>query len=87
MNASISQTLESVLHKALGRKALPAVRTDDTPLLGGVPGFDSLAVISILTGIREQFGCEIAEDEVSADLFESVGTLRRFVEERLDAQA
>lgn len=84
MNASIAASLEQVLRKALGQKALPARLTDDTPLLGGVSGFDSLAVLAILTGIRETFGCSIDESEISAEVFESVGTLRRFVEARLD---
>lgn len=84
MKDSTATSLEQVLRKALGTKALPATIDDDTPLLGGVPGFDSLAILGILTGIRETFGCSIDESEISADLFESVGSLRRFVESRLD---
>lgn len=87
MNASIATALEQVLRQALGRKALPDILTDDTPLLGGVTGFDSLAVLAILTGVRETFGCAIDESEVSAEVFDSVGTLRRFIEARLDELA
>ena len=84
MNASIADSLEQVLRKALGQKALPASIDDDTPLLGGVPDFDSLAVLAILVGINETFDCSIAEHEISAEAFESVGTLKRFVEARID---
>ena len=84
MNDPTATTLDRILRKALGQKALPATINDDTALMGGVPDFDSLAIIAILTGIREDFGCEIAETEVSADIFESVGSLRRFVQARLD---
>jgi len=35
-------------------------------------------------GVRQTFGCPIDESEVSAEVFESVGTLRRFIEARLD---
>lgn len=83
-NTSISSSLEQVLRKALGQKALPPTIDDDTPLLGGVTGFDSLAVLSILTGIEQTFACPIAEHEVGAEVFETVGTLKRFVEERID---
>ena len=84
MNASTASSLDRLLREALGNKALPARLTDDTPLLGGVTGFDSLAVLAILTGVRQTFGCPIDESEVSAEVFESVGTLRRFIEARLD---
>ncbi len=86
MNDPVAASLETVLRKALGQKALPATIDDDTALLGGVPDFDSLAILAILTGIHETLGCQIGETEVSADIFESVGALRRFVQARLDDQ-
>jgi acyl carrier protein len=51
----------------------------DTQLLGSVPEFDSMAVVSILTAIEENMGIYIDDDEVSAEIFETVGGLYDFV--------
>ena len=52
----------------------------DTRLLGEIPELDSMAVVSILTAIEEQFDIEITDDEVEAEIFENLGTLAAFVE-------
>ena len=38
-----------------------------------------MAVVSVITLIEEQFDITIADDEVSADVFESMGTLAEFI--------
>ena len=48
-------------------------------LLGGVPEFDSMAVVSVLTVIEENYGIMIDDDEVSAEHFETLGTLLQFI--------
>lgn len=53
--------------------------TADTPLLGAIPEFDSMAVIAVLTELEEQLGIQINDDEISAELFESFGQLNNFV--------
>ena len=55
----------------------------DTPLLGSVPEFDSMAVVSILTTVEDNYGIEIEDDEVSADIFETVGSFLEFVKEKV----
>ena len=55
-------------------------------LLGHLVEFDSMAVVAILTAIEDQFGIAVNDDEVDAELFETVGTLVAFVERKL-AQA
>jgi acyl carrier protein len=52
----------------------------DTPLLGSIPELDSIAVINLITALEEQFGFTVADDEISADTFASVGSLLTFVE-------
>ena len=54
--------------------------TVDSGLLGDMPEFDSMAVVSVLTGLEEHFGIMIDDDEVDASIFETVGTLVDFVE-------
>ena len=58
--------------------------TEETALLGSIPEFDSMAVVSVLTAIEERFGFTIEDDEITAEVFESVGTLNRFVEKKLE---
>lgn len=48
-------------------------------LLGGIPEFDSMAVVSLLTVIEDNYGVMIDDDEVSADNFETIGSLLQFV--------
>lgn len=55
----------------------------DTPLLGALPQLDSLAVLNLLLAIEQQFGLRIADDEVRAAHFATVGTLAAFVQEQL----
>jgi acyl carrier protein len=59
--------------------------SDATPLLGHVPELDSLAVVNVLTAMEERFGVTVADDEISADTFETVGTLHSFLLRKLDS--
>ncbi|MGB1139927.1 MAG: acyl carrier protein [Halioglobus sp.] len=52
-------------------------------LLGGVPEFDSMAVVSVLTVIEENYGVMIDDDEVSAENFETLGTLLQFINSKV----
>ncbi|NVJ67852.1 MAG: acyl carrier protein [Gammaproteobacteria bacterium] len=52
----------------------------DTLLLGNFPEFDSMAIVSILMELEEQFGISISEDELTGDAFESVTSLMEFID-------
>ena len=54
-------------------------------LLGSIPEIDSMAVVTILTAIEEQFGFEIDDAEISAETFETLGTLAEFVDQKCNA--
>lgn len=74
---NVLQILEDVLQ----------VSTDgwsgDTELLGAIPEFDSMAVVSVITALEDNFGIMVEDDEVSAETFASVGSLVSFVESKL----
>jgi acyl carrier protein len=55
----------------------------DTPLLGAVPELDSIAVVNLITALEEHFGITVADDEIGASAFETLGSLARFVEGKL----
>lgn len=54
-----------------------------TRLLGDIPEFDSMAVVAVITGLEEHFGFDVDDDEIDADVFETVGTVCEFVERKL----
>lgn len=56
-----------------------------TPLLGSVPEFDSMAVVMVLTAIEDNFGIAVDDDEISAEIFETVGSLHDFVDTKAAA--
>lgn len=56
-----------------------------TPLLGAIPELDSMAVVSLITALEEHFGFAVADDEIEAGTFATVGTLTEFVQQKLDA--
>lgn len=56
---------------------------DSTPLLGAIPELDSMAVVSLITALEEQFGITVDDDEIGAATFETLGSLTRFVEGKL----
>lgn len=79
--ASYAALIE-VLAQALGLGARAAELTPQTPLLGALPELDSMAVATVLTAIEERFDILIDDDEVSAEMFETVGSLAAFVDQK-----
>ena len=55
----------------------------DSVLLGNIPELDSMAVVNVITALEDHFGITVDDDEISAQTFETVGTLTGFVEEKL----
>lgn len=55
----------------------------ETPLIGAIPEFDSMAVVNLITALEDRFGFAIEDDEIDASVFETVGSLVAFVESKL----
>jgi acyl carrier protein len=53
------------------------------PLLGAVPELDSIAVVNLITALEEHFGITVADDEIGASTFETLGSLTQFIESKL----
>ncbi len=56
---------------------------EDSGLLGSVPEFDSMAVVTVMTAIEDNFDVVIDDDEVSAEVFETFGSLHDFVNRKV----
>ena len=54
-----------------------------TPLLGAIPELDSMAVVNVITALEEHFGISVADDEIGAATFATLGALTAFVEQKL----
>jgi len=56
----------------------------DTLILGNIPEFDSMAVVSVITALEENYGFEVDDDEIEGETFETLGSLTAFVQSKLD---
>ena len=77
--------LKAILRDALQLQERADALTPASGLLGAIPEFDSMAVVTVLTMIEDEFGITIGDDEVSADAFETLGTLAAFVDAKVGA--
>ncbi len=75
----------SILGEVLQLGNRTAALDAQTPLLGSLPELDSMAVATVLAGVEDRFGIYIEDDEISADVFRTVGTLAEFVDGKLAA--
>ena len=57
--------------------------TANSPLLGAIAELDSMAVVSVITALEEQFGITVEDDEIGAATFETLGSLTAFVEHKV----
>jgi acyl carrier protein len=58
---------------------------DDTPLFGSGLSLDSLTGLELLTGIREEFGVDIASEDLNLDSLETAGTLTAYLSGHSDS--
>jgi len=77
--------VRKMLRDALGLGDRADRLTLETPLLGGLPEFDSMAVVTVITMIEDELGVTIDDDELSADVFATVGSLVEFVSQKTTA--
>ncbi len=57
--------------------------TADSPLMGAIAELDSMAVVTLITLMEERYDIRVEDDEISADTFATVGTLAKFIEDKL----
>jgi acyl carrier protein len=74
-----------LLDEVLSLDGRSASFTRNTPLLGAIPELDSMAVVSLITGMEDHFGLVVDDDDIDGSTFESVGSLADFVSGKLAA--
>ena len=76
----VKNLLVDVLNLGPSGQALTA----DSPLLGSLPELDSMAVVTLIGALEEQFGIVVDDDDISASTFATLGSLAGFVAERAE---
>jgi acyl carrier protein len=83
MDLTSTATLDDVKSVIVGTLGIEA-RADridaSTPLFGAMPELDSMAVVELVVALEQRFGVTIGDDEITGDVFETVGALAAFIE-------
>ena len=82
---NITQTIVRVLDESLSLNGRSANFTRETPLLGAIPELDSMAVVTLITTLEEQFGLVVDDDDLDGSTFATVGSLADYVSSKLAA--
>jgi acyl carrier protein len=80
---STAENVKKLLAQTLQLGSRADALNADSGLLGSIPELDSMAVVSILTAMEEYFGFSVEDDEISADTFETFGSLVAFVDSKM----
>ena len=82
-NAAIVERLQTLVGESLiacGREPAPGPLSEDAFL----PEFlDSVVLSALIVHIEDEWDFEIADEEIEPELFETLGSLSRFVETKI----
>jgi len=79
--SQLTLEIKQLLIETLSLDITPLEMEDDALLLGDIPEFDSMAIVSIITALEENYQFTSADDELTADVFESITTVVEFVQQ------
>jgi acyl carrier protein len=82
---NVAEDIKTMLAEALSLGARKLQLDEATPLLGSIPELDSMAVVNVITAIEDRFGINVADDEINADTFATLGSLIGFVKNKLNS--
>lgn len=82
-STDVTGEVKAVLVETLGVEDREATIDASTPLLGSLPELDSMAVLELVAALEQRFGIAVDDDDVTAEVFESLGSLTAFVQEKL----
>lgn len=75
--------VRSVLIETLGVEDRAESIDAATPLLGSLPELDSMAVLEVVAALESRFGITVDDEEVTAEAFETLGSLAALVDSKL----
>ena len=77
---STFEAVRSILTETLGLGPRGERLTPQSALLGEIPEFDSMAVVSVVAALEERFDILFEDDEINFEFFATVGSLSDLVE-------
>ena len=83
LTETTTEGVKAVLVEVLGIEDRAASVHAGTELLGSLPELDSMAVLELVAALEQRFGVTIDDDEVTAEVFETLGSLAAMVDEKL----
>jgi acyl carrier protein len=83
LTGTTTEDVKAVLVSVLGIEDRAATIDAGTPLLGSLPELDSMAVLELVAALEQQFGVTIDDDDVTAEVFETLGSLTELVGSKL----
>jgi acyl carrier protein len=83
LTGTTTQDVKTVLVNVLGIEDRAGTIDAGTPLLGSLPELDSMAVLELVAAIEQRFGVTIDDDEVTAEVFDTLGSLAALVDGKL----
>ncbi len=81
----VTQEVIRLIDEVLSLDGRSSTFTLDTPLLGAIPELDSMAVVSLITGLENHFGLVVDDDDMDGSTFATVGSLVDYVNSKLPA--
>lgn len=78
------EEVKNIVADVLSLGAARSTMDAHSGLLGSVPELDSMAVVNLIAALEDHFGILVDDDEISASTFETLGTLARFVQQKLE---
>ena len=82
--AEVEQKIREILVRDLEIEPEIATKVDaETRLLGRGIGLDSMETLSLVTGIEQEFEVEVEDEELTTELFRTLGSLTKYVVNKL----
>ena len=81
-SSSHIEAVKGVLVSSLGVEERAHAIDVDTQLLGSLPELDSMAVLVLVHDLEDAFGIVVEDEDLSADIFDTLGALAAFVDRK-----